>query len=183
MINEAPSRKSNGVMTMLAFICSNHSSWILRRAFNPFLHRAFAVCAAIIASREWTVFNCLLTILPPSVAIFKMINFTFGHKCKPRLPYSLLPLLLTFTTRYFNRLLVGDGGLLRWILAGAGRNRLVNRRRRRRFDFDRTGRSGMRRQPQSIVGGGDPVRFEVPAEVAEYASLPVTGEEIRVVGA
>lgn len=51
--------------------------------------------------REWTIFNCFLTILPPSVAILKMINFTLGHKCKPRLPYPLLPLLLTFTpTKY-----------------------------------------------------------------------------------
>lgn len=85
-------------------------------------------------------------------------------------------------SRYLRRFLIGDGRLLRRILAGAGGNRLVIRpvrrcRRRRRW-FDRTGH----RRPQSFIGGSDPVRYVVPAEVAEHASLPLAGEVISGVG-
>ena len=88
-------------------------------------------------------------------------------------------------SRYLRRFIVGDGGFLRWILAGAGRNRLVVRPRRRGGDrFNRIGQRGLNRLPQSVVGA-DPVRlvrFEVPHEFPEYAPLSVAGEQVCAVG-
>ena len=88
-------------------------------------------------------------------------------------------------SRYLRRFLVGDGGFLRRVLAGAGRHRLVIRPRRHGGGrVDRTGQRGLNRPPRSVVGA-DPVwlvRFEVPPEFPEYAPLPVAGEQVRTVG-
>lgn len=102
-VESSSTRESNGVMTVLAFVSCNHNRWIFRRAFYPFLHGAFAVGAPIITPGKWTIFDSLLSIFPPTVAIFKMIHFAFGHECKSWLPDSLLPLLfyLIPPTKYF----------------------------------------------------------------------------------
>jgi hypothetical protein len=53
MTDDSSSRKTNCMMTVLAFICGNHNGGIFRRAFNPFLHSAFAICTAIVAPEEY----------------------------------------------------------------------------------------------------------------------------------
>ena len=42
---------------------------------------------------ERAVFDSLLAIFAPSIAIFQMIHIAFGHECKYGLPVSLLTLL------------------------------------------------------------------------------------------
>lgn len=84
-------------------------------------------------------------------------------------------------SRYLRLFLVGEGGFFRRILAGARRHRLVNRRRDR---VNRTAQRGLNRK-KKITVGADPVRlvrFEVPSEFSEYASVSVAGEDVRAVG-
>uniref|UniRef100_A0A7C9F2W1 Uncharacterized protein n=1 Tax=Opuntia streptacantha TaxID=393608 RepID=A0A7C9F2W1_OPUST len=108
------------MMAVLPFICSYHNGRIFRGPFHPFLYRAFGVCTPIIAPGKWTVFNSLLTIFPPSIAVFKMINFTLRHKSKPGLPYPLLNLLLLLSRNLGCRSRT-DARFVRRILGRAGR--------------------------------------------------------------
>jgi hypothetical protein len=50
------------------------------------------------------VFDSLLAIFAPSIAIFQMIHITFGHECKSGLPVSFLTLLSwpVFDAKSFN---------------------------------------------------------------------------------
>lgn len=213
MTNDSPTRECNGMMTVLAFICGNYSCGIFRGTLNSFLHSAFGICAAIIAPWKWTIFNGLLTIFPPTVAILQMINFTLCHECESLLPDSLRPLLFNLTLCLGRWFAAGACRPLWRILAGARRRGLIGR-----SGSDNRGQVGapkggaataaavlqnkrttasISRQIGHVVGGGDGVeagedfigfggvRVEVPAEVAEYVAVSVVGgtEEVDAVGA
>lgn len=192
-------------MAVLAFIRCDHNGRIFRGSFHSFLHCASAICAPIIAPRIWAVLHGLLSILPPAVAILKIVDLALGHECKARLPNPLLALPpdLIRCCLGRRRLAPGAPGPLRRILARA-RVRRVRRRRlpagRRRIGAPEsdaaTGRGGSRR----IEGPADGpvgrrgarlvvVGVEVPSELAEDAALGGGGggggaeaEEVDAVG-
>lgn len=89
-------REGYSVVAVLAFIRGDHNGGIFGGSLHSFLHHAFAVGAAVVAPWKWTVFDCLLPILSPSVAIFQMINLALSHECESGLIASLLSLLSTF---------------------------------------------------------------------------------------
>lgn len=55
MSDNSTSREAYSVMTVLAFVCCDDDGGIFRRALYPFLHNAFAICAAIIAPAKYMI--------------------------------------------------------------------------------------------------------------------------------
>lgn len=74
------------------------------------------------------VLHGLLSILPPAVAVFKIVDLALGHECEARLPNPLLALPPDLLRCLGRRLAPGAPGLLRRILARARVRRVRDRK-------------------------------------------------------